>query len=120
MKTVGNIIWLLTAGWMLSLLWFLTGIGFCISIIGIPFGLQFFKIAIFSLWPFGKVVVFGDGGLAFLMNLIWIMSVGWVLCLTGLIWSLVFFVSIIGIPFGIQAFKLAKLGFLPFGAIIKK
>lgn len=120
MKTIGNLIWLFTAGWMLALLWLVAGICFCLTIIGIPFGMQFFKIAKFALWPFGKIVSFGSGGISFLLNLIWILLFGWSICTVALFWALLLSITIIGIPFGLQAFKLAKLGFMPFGSTIKR
>ena len=120
MKTIGNLIWLLTAGWMLALLWFIAGISSCLTIVGIPFGIQFFKIAKFALWPFGKVVVFGDGGVSFLLNLLWIVLFGWSICIVALCWAIILSITIVGLPFGIQAFKLARLGFMPFGSAIKE
>lgn len=120
MKTIGNLIWLITAGWMLALLWCLAGIIFCLTIIGIPFGMQFFKIAKFSLWPVGKVIVFGGGGVSFLLNLVWILLFGWSIFTVALAWAIILSITIIGLPFGLQAFKLAKLGLMPFGSSIKK
>ena len=120
MKTIGNIIWVLTVGWFLALLWFITGVLFCISIIGIPFGMQFFKIAGFALLPFGKEVIYGGKGVSFLLNLFWIIFFGWELAVSAAAAGLVLCITIIGIPFGFQAFKLAKLGLMPFGSQIKK
>ena len=120
MKTIGNLIWLITAGWMLALLWFIAGICFCFTIIGIPFGIQFLKIAKFSLWPFGRIIVFGSGGVSFLLNLIWILLFGWSICIAALSWASLLSITIVGIPFGLQAFKIAKLGLMPFGSTIRK
>lgn len=87
------------------------------TIIGIPFGLQCFKIAQFVLWPFGREIElgnFGVGGL--LLNILWLVILGWELAVFHLIIGLVFCITIMGIPFGLQHFKLAQLALIPFGA----
>lgn len=119
MNFIGNIIWLIFGGLIASILWFLSGLLLCITIIGIPFGLQCIKIAGFVLWPFGKQIElghFGAGGLIF--NIIWLIVFGWEFALAHLFIGLLFCITIIGIPFGIQHFKFAKLGLIPFGAKI--
>lgn len=119
MNFVGNIIWLLFGGIVAAVGWFLAGLILCITIIGIPFGLQCFKISQFVLWPFGKEVElgnFGMGGLIF--NIIWLILFGWEFAISHLFIGLIFCVTIIGIPFGLQHFKFAKLGLIPFGAKI--
>lgn len=120
MSFLGNIIWLVFGGLIASILWLLSGLLWCITIIGIPFGVQCFKIAGFVLWPFGKEIElghFGAGGLIF--NIIWLIVFGWEFALGHLTIGLIFCLTIIGIPFGIQHFKFAKLGLIPFGATIK-
>jgi uncharacterized membrane protein YccF (DUF307 family) len=120
MNFLGNIIWLLIGGIIAAILWFLAGVVLCITIIGIPFGIQCFKIAGFVLWPFGKEIElghFGAGGL--IMNIIWLIVFGWEFALTHLGIGLLFCITIIGIPFGLQHFKFAQLGLIPFGAEIK-
>jgi uncharacterized membrane protein YccF (DUF307 family) len=119
MSLIGNLLWFLLGGLIMSILWAVAGLLVCITIIGIPFGLQCFKFAGFVLWPFGRQVDvghFGFGGL--LGNIIWILLLGWELCITHLTLGLIFCITIIGIPFGIQHFKLAMLAILPFGARI--
>lgn len=119
MNFIGNIIWLLIGGIIAAILWALSGLLLCLTIIGIPFGLQCFKIAGFVLWPFGKEIElghFGAGGLIF--NIIWLIVFGWEFAVTHVIIGLIFCITIIGIPFGIQHFKFAKLGLIPFGARI--
>lgn len=121
MKLIGNIIWLLIGGIIAAIAWFLSGLVLCITIIGIPFGLQCFKIAGFVLWPFGREISlghFGAGGLIF--NIIWLIVFGWEFAVAHLIIGLFFCITIIGIPFGLQHFKLAQLGLTPFGAQIIK
>lgn len=119
MRFLGNLVWLLIGGIFMAIGWFLAGAILCISIIGIPFGLQCFKIAGFVLWPFGRDIElghFGAGGLIF--NVIWVIVFGWEFFLAHLLTAVIFFISIIGIPFGLQHVKLAKLGLIPFGAKI--
>jgi len=118
-RIIGNIIWLLFGGIVLALGWMLAGLILCITIIGIPFGVQCFKIGALVLWPFGREVQignFGVGGL--LLNIIWIIFFRWELALSHFITGLLFCITIVGIPFGLQHFKLAKLGLVPFGARI--
>lgn len=119
MNFIGNIIWLLIGGIIAAVLWAISGLVLCITIIGIPFGLQCFKIAGFVLWPFGKEIElghFGAGGLIF--NIIWLIVFGWEFAVTHAIIGLIFCITIIGIPFGLQHFKFAMLGLIPFGARI--
>lgn len=117
MKTLGNILWFIFSGLEMGLSWFFTGIVWCITIIGIPFGKQAFKISKLAFLPFGKTVNthFGAHPIA---NVIWFIFGGFVLtiafALAGVIWC----ITIIGIPFGKQCFKLAGLALRPFGATI--
>ncbi|MEA4923764.1 Inner membrane protein YccF [bioreactor metagenome] len=119
MNFIGNVIWLILGGIIGAILWAVGGLLLCITIIGIPFGLQCFKIAGFVLWPFGREIEpghFGVGGL--ILNIIWIIVWGWELAVTHLFIGAVFCITIIGIPFGLQHFKFALLGLIPFGAKI--
>jgi uncharacterized membrane protein YccF (DUF307 family) len=106
---LGNIIWIVFGGLISAILWFIAGILCCITFVGIPFGIQCFKIASFVLSPFGR---------GFVGNIIWIILLGWELCIAHLTVGLIFCITIIGIPFGKQHFKLAKLSLVPFGARI--
>ena len=118
MKIIGNIIWFLFGGLLLALEYFILGLLWCITIIGIPFGLQLFKIAGLSLWPFGKVVCHKQqtaGCLSTGMNLLWVVLGGLFLALEHAILGLFFCITIIGIPFGKQHFKLASIALTPFG-----
>ena len=120
MKTLGNIIWVLLGGffWALSLV--LSGVIWCITIIGIPIGLQLFKMAGFVLWPFGKNVVDGKpSGFKTVLNVLWAILFGWEFALGFLLTGVIFCITIIGIPFGKQYFKLAKFIFLPLGKEFK-
>ncbi|NLY18547.1 MAG: YccF domain-containing protein [Clostridiaceae bacterium] len=119
MSFIGNLIWVIFGGLISCIMWLISGILACITIIGIPLGLQCFKIAGLVLFPFGKEVEigrFGAGGLV--GNVLWILLLGWELCLMHLTTGLIFCITIIGIPFGMQHFKLAKVSLLPFGARI--
>jgi uncharacterized membrane protein YccF (DUF307 family) len=116
-RTIGNIIWVVFGGVWLAIGYALAGAVMCITIIGIPFGIQAFKLAGFALWPFGREVVESrDGGcLEVLFNVIWLVLFGWELFLLHLLAGAVMCITIIGIPFGIQAFKLSVMALWPFG-----
>ncbi len=119
MKTIGNLLWFLLGGLIMSGLWFLVGAFLCLTIVGIPFGMQCFKVAGFVLWPFGRDIEPGRFGVMGLLgNLLWILFLGWELCLLHLFWGVLLCLTIVGIPFGLQHFKLALLAFVPFGARI--
>ena len=118
MKFIGNIIWMVLGGFIISLYYALVGLLFCITIIGIPFGMQLFKMAGLALWPFGHDVTPGsnDGGcLSLIMNVIWIVLGGIEIALMHVSLGIGFCVTIIGIPFGLQHFKMALLALVPFG-----
>lgn len=122
MKILGNIIWLLFGGIFIALEYFISSIVLFVTIIGIPFGLQTLKLGILALWPFGSQIVHKDsphGCLSVFMNIIWFFVGGLPIFLTHVAFGLVFFITIIGIPFGIQHFKLASLALTPFGHDIK-
>jgi uncharacterized membrane protein YccF (DUF307 family) len=119
MHFIGNIIWVIFGGFLLSLLWYIAGAICCITIIGIPFGLQAFKMGNLVLWPFGRDVDFSEMGTgSVILNFLWIVFFGWELAMLSGIIGVLFCVTIIGIPFGLQWFKFAKLALLPFGAKI--
>lgn len=88
-----------------------------LTIIGIPFGLQTLKLAQVALWPFGTCVesVSSIGCLNLLMNILWLFLGGIPIALTHLLWGLIFCITIIGIPFGVEHFKLMRLALFPFG-----
>jgi len=120
MSCLGNIIWFIFGGFFNALGWFVTGILWCISIIGISVGLQCFKMAELQLAPFGKEIVHVDSsGTSFLLNVLWIIFGGFELCLVNLISAFFLCLTIVGIPFAIQSLKLAKLSLMPFGKEIR-
>lgn len=118
MTTFGNILWLVLVGWWLAIGYLIAGVLTCITIIGIPLGVQAFKLAGYALWPFGRSVVESpdsDHTVSTVANIIWVILGGWWLALLHLVAGLVMFITIIGIPFGLASFKMAGLAFLPFG-----
>lgn len=119
MSVFGNIIWIVCGGLISAIAWSVAGLLCCITVIGIPLGIQCFKIAGLSLAPFGREVENGNlhaGNI--ILNILWIALLGWELCLLHLGVGLVMCVTIVGIPFGLQHFKLAALALLPFGATV--
>lgn len=118
MNTVGNIFWVVFGGLLIFLEYMISGLLLCLTIIGIPFGLQSFKMGVASLVPFGKTVVPKEGtsaSVSLILNIIWIIIGGIWIALSHLLLGVVLCITLIGIPFGMQHFKLMKLGFMPFG-----
>ena len=118
MKLLGNIIWLLFGGIITCVEYLVASVLLMITIIGIPFGIQTLKLSILALWPFGSQVTDeGNSGgcLSVLMNVILIFVGGFWICLTHLGFGLLLCITIIGIPFGRQHFKMAALALAPFG-----
>ena len=115
MKFLGNILWFIFGGWIAGLSWLLAGLLWCITIVGIPIGMQCFKFAGISFFPFGKDVTYGGGAMSFLVNIIWLIVTGVPMALEHLAIGVTLCVTIIGIPFGLQHFKMAKLALMPFG-----
>ena len=120
MRILGNILWIIFGGLFSALNWFLVGCMWCFTIVGIPVGLQCFKMASITLNPFGKEIARDPGSGAFLMNVVWFLLTGWELALVNFLLGLLLSITIIGIPFGKQYFKTAKLALCPFGAAVKR
>ena len=116
MGCLGNLLWFIFGGAIIGLSWCLAGVLWCISIVGIPVGLQCFKFASLSFFPFGKEVRYGGGAGSFLLNILWLILSGLPLALEHVVIGGVLCITIIGIPFGLQQFKLAKLALMPFGS----
>lgn len=121
LQLIGNILWLIFGGLFTALGWVLAGALCCITVIGIPIGLQCFKFAKLVLVPFGKTVYFGrmSSG-SVILNIIWIFFGGLELALSSAIMGVFCCITIVGIPFGLQHFKMAGLALLPFGAQIQR
>ena len=100
--------------------WIIAGLLWCITILGIPIGLQCFKLASVSFWPFGKEIVYSGGAVSFLVNVLWFLFSGLELALGNFLLGCLLCITIVGIPFGKQFFKIAKLALAPFGAVIIK
>lgn len=118
MRTIGNLIWLLFAGIWLAFAYAFAGLLNMITIIGIPFGIQAFKLAGYALWPFGRVVVDRPGRdvpLSTLGNVVWFIFGGWFLILMHLVTGVLMMFTIIGIPLGLANIKMAGLALAPFG-----
>ena len=118
MGCLGNILWFLCGGAISGLSWCLAGCLWCITIVGIPVGMQCSKRAGLSFLPFGKEVRYGGGAGSLLLNIVWLIVSGLPLALEHAVLGGVLCVTIIGIPFGLQHFKLAKLALMPFGAVV--
>ena len=118
MNLIGNLIWLIFLGFASFVGYMVSGLLLCLTIIGIPFGLQCFKIGFFTLLPFGRQVreVPGQTGcLSTIFNIVWIFVGGIWIALVHLGFGLLLAITIIGIPFARQHFKLMSLSFTPFG-----
>jgi uncharacterized membrane protein YccF (DUF307 family) len=118
MRLAGNVIWLLTGGIIIAIEYLIGSIFLIITIVGIPFGIQTIKLAALALWPFGRTTrVHGraSGCLYILMNIIWIITGGIWVTLSHLVLGAILCITIIGIPFGLQHFKMASLALNPFG-----
>lgn len=123
MSLLGNILWIILGGGIFIFFEYLiAGVILCLTIIGIPFGLQSLKLAVLGLLPFGKEIVHKEkatGSLNTLMNIIWIIFFGLAIVLTHLFFAFLFTITIIGIPFAKQHIKLVALALTPFGHEIK-
>ena len=121
MSVLGNIIWLVFGGFFIALEYLVSGFLLCCTIIGIPFGLQGFKIGLVALLPFSQTTVVEEGSrscLEIIMNEIWFFIGGIWIALSHLGWGLLFCITIVGIPFGIQHFKLMRVALFPFGRTV--
>lgn len=118
MSLLGNILWLIFGGLIAGLGYIIGGLLLCITIIGIPFGLQSIKIGVATFAPFGKEVVEGENAnspLRVIFNVIWIILFGWEIAIAHLFSAFLLGITIIGIPFALQHIKLIPLALLPFG-----
>jgi len=121
MSVLGNVIWLIFGGFIIAIQYFIGGLLMMITIVGIPFGIQAFKLGILALWPFtSKVTPTSQQGgcLNTLFNIIWLFLAGFWIALNHLFWGIILSVTIVGIPFGRQHFKMAGLALTPFGYTI--
>ncbi len=118
MNIIGNLIWLVFGGLAAALGYIIGGFVLCITIVGMPWGLQCFKLAGLVLWPFGKKVVSspnGTGCLSLFCNIVWLLCGGLYTAVIHLVFAAILFITIIGIPFARQHLKLVELSLMPFG-----
>lgn len=118
MNLLGNLIWLIFGGLIIAIEYTVGSLILMVTIIGIPFGIQTLKMASLSLWPFGRdtrVQERASGCLYILMNIIWLLCGGIVIAITHAVFGLLLCLTIIGIPFGLQHFKLTAIALSPFG-----
>ena len=121
MRVLGNILWIICGGLLSAIGWWCAGIIWCITIVGIPIGIQCFKLSSISLNPFGKEIVDEGGVVSFLLNVLWFLISGLALASVNFLIGCILCVTIVGIPFGKQFFKIARLSLSPFGAkVVRK
>ena len=118
MGLLGNLIWFLCGGFLQGISWAAAGILWCITIIGIPIGRQCFKIAGLAFSPFGKEVIPGGSVVSVVPNILWMLLSGLPLALEACLNGILLCCTIIGIPFGLQCFKMARLALFPFGTTV--
>jgi uncharacterized membrane protein YccF (DUF307 family) len=118
MNLLLNIVWLLLGGFVVVMAYLFGALLLCITIIGIPFGIQCFKLAGLALMPFGQEIREKEppsGALAVIMNVLWIILPGLELAVFHLIMALIFAITVIGLPIAAQHLKMTRLALLPFG-----
>ncbi len=118
MSLIGNIVWLIFGGLIAGLGYIIGGLLTCLTIIGIPFGLQSIKLGFATFAPFGKEVVEGphaNSTLRVIFNVIWLLLFGWEITLAHLLSALILAITVIGLPFAKQHIKLIPLALMPFG-----
>lgn len=122
MNVLGNLIWIICGGLLSAIAYLIGGLLLCLTIVGIPFGLQCFKLAGLVLAPFGRKVSDTEssyGCLTLFANIIWLLCGGLFAALNHLIWGIILSISIVGIPFARQHFKLIEVSMMPFGKRIE-
>lgn len=119
MNFLGNLVWLIFGGLLTAIMYWIAGLLLCCTIIGIPFGVQLLKIGMLALWPFGHELIpksgNGAGCTSVIFNVLWILLGWWEVALTHITFGLILCCTIVGIPWGLQHFKLALASLLPFG-----
>ena len=122
MSLLGNLIWLIFGGLLTGLGYIVGGLLMCVTIVGIPFGLQSINLGMATFTPFGKEVVaepHGEGLLRMVFDIVWIVLFGWEIAVAHFVAGLIFMVTIVGIPFGKQHFKLIPVALFPFSYTLK-
>lgn len=122
MSLIGNIIWLVFGGLLSGLGYIIGGIGLCLTIVGIPFGIQSMKLGVATFAPFGKELVETDNAnsvLRVVLNILWAILFGWEIALVHLVHAGILAITIIGIPFAVQHIKLIPMALLPLGRALR-
>lgn len=121
MNIIANLLWLLLGGLLTAALYIAGGLLMCITILGIPFGVKIIRLGILALWPFGKEVTMNpaEGCLTTGFNILWVIYGWWGIALVHVFFGVILCITIIGIPWGKQHFKLARYSLFPFGCEIK-
>jgi uncharacterized membrane protein YccF (DUF307 family) len=117
MRTIGNVLWLVLAGFWLAIGYLVAGVLAFVLIVTIPFGIASFRLAGFVVWPFGRTTIWrrNAGIWSVIGNVVWIIFFGWELALVHLVAGLLLMITIIGIPFGIACWKMIPLSLVPLG-----
>ena len=118
MKLLGNIVWFILGGFISWITWIILGVLWSITIIGLPIGRQCFKFATMAAAPFGKEIEFSNSGSSLFINIVWVVLGGLGMVIEEVSLGIIFCLTIVGIPFGMQHFKHAKLALLPVGSRI--
>jgi uncharacterized membrane protein YccF (DUF307 family) len=121
MSFLGNVLWIVTGGFLVALLYFFGGLVLCLTIVGIPFGVQLFKLGVLGLLPFGRDIDttgFATGCLGVVMNIIWLVIGGIELAILHIVLGLILAITVVGLPFAKQHIKMARLALMPFGSVI--
>lgn len=118
MSLIGNLIWMIFGGFLAGMGYIIGGLLICLTIVGIPFGVQTMKLGLATLSPFGREIVPNEHAgdpINIVLNLVWAILFGWEIAVAHLVHGLILYITIIGIPFGNQHFKLIPLALAPFG-----
>ncbi len=122
MTLLGNIIWLVFGGFFAGIGYIIGGIGLCLTIVGIPFGIQAMKLGVATFAPFGKEIVEdpdANSVLRVILNIVWIILFGWEIAIAHLVSAGFLAITIIGIPFALQHIKLIPMALLPLGRSLR-
>src|ERR1700753_2023446 len=109
LNLLGNILWLIFGGFLSGLAYIFGGLMSCLTIIGIPFGIQAMKLGVAMFWPFGKelrTLPDADSPVRIILNVIWLIFFGWEIALNHLFWAIVLGITVVGIPFALQHIKM--------------
>lgn len=117
MSLLGNLIWLIFGGFLAGIGYILGGLALCLTIVGIPFGMQAIQLGIATMAPFGKEIQANEragGLLSLVFDVIWVLVVGWGIAVAHLVGGLILAITIVGLPFAKQHFKLIPVALFPF------